>query len=535
MNAQCTRLARRVALPSAIAASFCAAVVIAQPAPHNGPRQVDPRWHALVHADVVPRPGELIENATVVIRNGVITSVESGGAPPEGARVWDLSGRIIYAGFVDPHVPVDAPAPDKDRPGAHWNEKVTPQRSALDGEGLDAKTREELRKMGFAAAAISPKGGVFRGSAAVVSLGDDADLSAAEAATVLLPLSYHEVAFETAGWGSASYPGSQMGAIALIRQTLLDADWHADMNDAYKRAPESHEPPAPSDALDAIGRNLRDQPPLLFDADDELEALRAAKIAEEFNRFHIILGSGTEFRRLDAIAANRSPVIVPLDYPEAPKVDTRAAFESTSLSELMTWEQAPTNARRLHEAGLLVALTTDRLKKRSDFHPNLRKAIEHGLDEDAALAMLTTAPAYILGVGERLGEVHPGMIANLVVTDRNVFDEKATILDVWVGGRRYQINEPKPMHLAGKWDFTFGGDPSHDGVLHIDVDDKGKVSVELAKAEGDDAAEDEKPVKARNVKVVENRLSYLVDSPEGDGVILASAVIEGDSLLGTIV
>ena len=39
----------------------------------------------------------------------------------------------------------------------------------------------------------------------------------------------------------------------------------------------------------------------VFIADDELESLRAAKIAREFERDAIVIGSGTEFRRLDAI------------------------------------------------------------------------------------------------------------------------------------------------------------------------------------------------------------------------------------------
>ncbi len=38
--------------------------------PERGLRHVDPRWHALVHATLVPAPGQLIEDATVVLRDG---------------------------------------------------------------------------------------------------------------------------------------------------------------------------------------------------------------------------------------------------------------------------------------------------------------------------------------------------------------------------------------------------------------------------------------------------------------------------------
>ena len=77
-------------------------------APPNGPRRVDPGWHALTGATVHVGPGHAIENGTVVLRNGRFVSVGQ-EAPPAGARVWDCAGRHVYAGFLDLWVEVDAP------------------------------------------------------------------------------------------------------------------------------------------------------------------------------------------------------------------------------------------------------------------------------------------------------------------------------------------------------------------------------------------------------------------------------------------
>ena len=52
-------------------------------------------------------------------------------------QVWNGEGLHVYAGFIDAFVEVDAPAPDAESPGSHWNTNVTPQRSALDGDGID--------------------------------------------------------------------------------------------------------------------------------------------------------------------------------------------------------------------------------------------------------------------------------------------------------------------------------------------------------------------------------------------------------------
>ncbi len=60
--------------------------------------------HALVGGTVVVKPGETIEGATIILRDGLIKQVGKGVAPPEDARVWDMKGLTIYAGFIDPYL-----------------------------------------------------------------------------------------------------------------------------------------------------------------------------------------------------------------------------------------------------------------------------------------------------------------------------------------------------------------------------------------------------------------------------------------------
>ena len=157
----------------------------------------------------------------------------------------DATGLHIYAGFIEPYLEVEVPRPDLSAPGAHWNPRATPQRTALDkgSRGIDDRTGQTLRELGFTAAAISPKGGIFRGRAAVVSLAHPSGDPSSVGPRVYRDAPYSAVSFETSfvegitdprtepapddvRW--SSYPNSQMGAIALIRQTLSDADWQGD-------------------------------------------------------------------------------------------------------------------------------------------------------------------------------------------------------------------------------------------------------------------------------------------------------------------
>ena len=142
--------------------------------PVEGIRDNGTGYHALVKARVVTAPGQTLDNATIVIRNGLIQSVQAGGTPPAGARVWDLSGHTVYPGFIDAHADLgrDSVPPGGDVGPTHWNPQVRAWFSTTANLQDDANRRRGLRSQGFGAALVVPKRGIFRGSAAVVSLGD---------------------------------------------------------------------------------------------------------------------------------------------------------------------------------------------------------------------------------------------------------------------------------------------------------------------------------------------------------------------------
>src|ERR1051325_6108650 len=395
--------------------------------PANGPRHADSTFVAIVDCTVHPTPGTSDEHATVVFRDGRIKQVltaertdeahaaghDAKGpikAPlaPAGAKVIEGKGLHVYPGFIDAYVDVDAPAPEGDPAALHWNRKVTPQRSALDGAGVDAGTAESLRRMGFATACLSPRGGVFRGSSAVVSLAKPPEEQSAAKPPVYREKVYQSVAFELGG----GYPSSEMGAMALIRQTFIDADWQDSAREAGQViAPNALDPLMPSWGEGKTGerRSFSYYQQVLVDTDDELEVLRAIKVCEEFRRPIAVLGSGSEFQRLDAIrtlcvpvANDRAallqgpghgalgiPFVLPLNFPRTPDVSTVAKAESTELKDLMAWEQAPTNPRRMAGAGITFALTTSKLNNRGDFVGNLKTALKYGLTEEQAIRALT--------------------------------------------------------------------------------------------------------------------------------------------------
>lgn len=536
-----SRLSRCLSQPlacAAIAAGFflgiVPALVVAQPhEPVNGPRQVDPGWHALVGATVVTEPGTRIENATLVIRGGVIVSIASGAEPPAGARVWDVSGLTIYPGLIESYAPVSIDAPDESSPGAHWNAAVAAQRSALSGEGLSQSDRERLRGMGFVVAHIAPDDGLLRGQTAVVSLGEDRNLSD-PTARVIDPSLWHAASLRRGSLGS-SYPSSKMGAIALVRQTLADAQWWPEAMRAHEQNPSRFSRPSPNDAV----ASLADARELFFVVDDELDLLRTARLAAEFDRDAVFVGTGTELRRLDAIAALERPVVVPVSFPARPQVDTISDQNAVSLRELMMWEQAPTNLRRLHAAGVPVSVTSSGLRRGENFWKNLKSAIDHGLSEEDALAMLTIAPAELLGIAGRYGTLEPGKQASFVVVDGDLLGGSPTIRDVWTDGQRHEIKAAPIESLSGEFETSLSRNGSSISLRVETTDRSSSVTFVHAPAPDAEAPEGEEPksveVKARKVERTGSRLNFLVDGSlfgDENGTATVRLSFDGERVLG---
>ncbi len=494
-----------------------APVALAQEPPTNGPRSVDPGWHALVHARVVCEPGRILEDVTIVVRDGSILALATGAAPPAGARIWDCTGLCVFPALIEPHVPIDVPdlaaAPER-----HWNPQVRAEARATGSTGLDAKLRSDLRRLGFAVAATAPKAGILRGRAAVTLLHDDDERTARlPRRAILVDDGYQSVSMAPAGF--SDYPGSLMGAIALVRQTFADAAWR---QTARARGAAL----GASASLDALMYRPTRGVPFVFHARDELDVLRAAKVMAEFDLHGAVLASGTEFRRLPAIAATGLPLILPLDYQKAPDVGTTAEQARVSLRDLMTWEQAPTNPRRVAAAGVRAALTSDRLEDRAQFPARVREAIAHGLDADLALTMLTTIPAELLGIADRAGTLAPGKLANFVLVrggdGRHPYAKGSAITATWVEGKPYVV-EPEAPTAASTWSLTgdaLGTEPVR-GTLRLAKD---KVTLEVG----------ETKVEGKGVAQRGTRLDFLMagDVFGEKGVFVMSASVEGDCMFG---
>jgi len=449
--------------------------------PPAGLRENTPAVHAIVNGTVVTEAGKKIVNGVVVIRNGVIVAVGPGGEGegsvrvPVEARVWDVSGKFVYPGLIDGYgewagdavvagaVTAAAGGGGGGRVGGakYWNPQVTPEFRVGRVYRVDREVNRGLRQQGIVARLLAPGRGIVKGTSAVVDTGTEEGDHSIVREDVALHIALAP-GFRAGGRGSESadevrYPTSPMGAFTLVRQAMYDAQWY---ERAWRAVRGNTLLPHPekNDSLEALAGLMGGKVPLMVDAGDELYALRADRIGDEFKLPVIVRGNGQEYRLIREIAASGRAVVVPVAFPRAPVVGTPEQAAGTSLMDLMAWDISPENPARLEAAGVRFAVTTSGLSaaRGETLLGQMRKAVGRGLGEEAALRAMTMTPARLFKVESCLGSIEVGKCASLIVTDGELFAEKTRVMETWVDGERFEIVAVAPSDPRGKWEVVMG-------------------------------------------------------------------------------
>jgi len=418
--------------------------------PVNGPYDIRPGLYAFTNASIVVNAGQTITNGTLLIRDRIIEAVGPGINIPKGYVVIDLKGKYIYPSLIDAYTTYGIPEGSKQelrgrrgfeivntskKPGAYgWNEAIKPEINVKTIFHADANSAEDYKKNGFGTVQSLIHDGIARGTSAVVTLGDERDNEVMLKDEAAAHYSFNK------GTSANDYPSSLMGSIALLRQTYYDAQWYNNQKEEYN--------------ISLAEFNRIQTLPQIFEAGDQLNVLRAEKIAKEFGKQYIFKTDGDEYRRIDAMKGTDASFIIPLNFPDAYDVEDPLDARKVSYTQLKDWELAPTNPAVMEKAGIRFALTSYGLVNARDFWANLRIAIDNGLSEKQALLSLTTIPAEMLGVADKVGSLEKGKMANFIITSGNLFKKDNVIYENWIEGRQYVVSRINVTDLRGKYTFA---------------------------------------------------------------------------------
>ncbi len=431
-------------------AIFCLQILSAQETfPVNGIAEPKEGSYAFIHATIVRDAQTTMADATLLIHKGKIVAAGPKVGIPRNAVIIDCTGKYIYPSFIDifsdyGQTPAarnqapnsQSPVQAASRGASGWNPAIRAEVEAYRLFTTDKSKARLYRDAGFGTVLTHQKDGISRGTGAVVTLSEQNENAAIVKERASAHYSFNK------GSSTLSYPASLMGAIALLRQTYLDAQW-------YKNKP----------VQEGVNQSLQgwidnQSLPQIFDANDKWNAVRADRIGDEFGIQYIIKGGGNEYQRIREMAATKAIFILPLNYPGAMDVEDPGDARFVSLSDMKSWEMAPSNPAAFERSNIPFCLTASDLTSVKQFPVNLRKAIEFGLSETKALEALTRTPATVLGIFDKVGSLDPGKLASFLITSGPMFNAKTTIFQNWVQGEKYAVDESAWIETTGTYQLT---------------------------------------------------------------------------------
>lgn len=440
---------------------------------------------AIRGAKIVTGAGPTIDKGTIVMRDGVIEDVGANVTAPADASVIDGTGLTVYPGLIDMANPAALESASADASAAggapaggggggagrggrgggpntqsyadlERAKRLTILKPDFEASQVVRYEGPELTRLasaGITSVLAVPANGLLRGQSALINVA--APAASPEVSSVggdrrglvivKAPVAQH-VAF-LAGRGSGggpaanAYPGSLLGVIAFIRQSFYDAQWQLDARGYYDRHKDSARP-AFEPTLDALTPALEGKIPVAFDASEEREILRALELAKEFKLDPIIIGGLEASTVVDDLKSAKARVIYSVNFQSAGRAGgggRGGPGADIAIRTLHMTQNAPKVPAALDKAGVIFAFASEGQATPADFVRNVVRTVkEGGLTPDAALRGLTSNAAKIAGVGDRLGTIEKGKIANLFVTEGDLF-ENGKVRYVLVDGRAVTI------------------------------------------------------------------------------------------------
>ena len=435
-----TRRALAFAAGLALASSLAVHPARAQQASANmGPafQSGTPGTFAIRNARIVTAAGPDIENGTVVVANGRIAAVGANVSVPGGATVVDARGLTVFPGLIDLGTSMGlVEIPQGATPTVDVSElgDLNPNVRAIDAVNPHSAHIAVTRVNGITTALSAPTGGLISGQASLIHL-----LGATHREMAIQPAAALVINLPRAGGGGGGFAAflaqqGQAGDAAAqrdrqteqIRRMLRDAEAYARAVDAAAADPRL--PRVDPDVILApLVPYVRGQRPVIFRADRESEIRAAVRFAEEMKLKPVILGGTEAWKAASLLKEKNVPVIVDhvLNLPSREDDAYDVNYESPA---------------KLHAAGVRFAITsgdTGANSRDTPYHAGMAAA--YGLPRAEALRSVTLYPAQIIGVGDQMGSIEVGKVANLVIADGDILEARTNIRDLFINGRRVPL------------------------------------------------------------------------------------------------
>ena len=388
--------------------------------------------------------GEVIENSLIIFNNGKITFV--GSALVKIARqgtVVNAKGKHIYPGFIAVNASLGLAEVDAVKASVDTDEigLMLPHIRSLIAYNAESKVVESMRPNGVLMAQITPRGGVISGTSSIMQLDawnwEDAAVKVDDAIHINWPET-----FTRGRWWLGEDSGLKLDK-KYSKNTQRIQDYFA----AAKRYITENNQKI-NLTYEATKGLFNGSQKIFIHVSGHKEITDAVTMFKDLGITDMVVVHGDGAEKVASLLIKHNiPVVVERAHriPENEDDDYDLSYR---------------NAAILIDAGLTVAIGMEGQMERMNtrnlpFYAGTYAA--HGVDKEAAVAMITGNAAKILGIEKTTGTLEVGKDATLFISEGDALDMRGNILNhAFIQGRKISL-ESHHTTLWKRYDSKING------------------------------------------------------------------------------
>ncbi|MEM9887317.1 MAG: amidohydrolase family protein [Bacteroidota bacterium] len=382
--------------------------------------------YALTNASIVTVTKGTVEG-TLLIQDGKIAAIGANVSIPSGATTIDCSDYFIYPGLIDGGTTLGLSEVGSISLTQDANEigEFTPHMQALTAVNPNSVSIPVTRVEGVTTVLTKPTGGTFPGTAALINLvGYTPDQMYAGFKGVIMN---YPSSGRSSRWDRRSDEDRKKEEEKKLKKINDAWDKLVLYAEIQKKAKDEMSM-AYNPEMDAMLPLLSGEGTLLLEVNKDKDILSALKWVKEKEIQKVVLtGVAEGWRVADSIAQAGIPVIT------GPMLSTPRRLSDR-------YDVSYTNAGKMLQAGVKVAIRTNEAENVRNLPFNAGFAAAYGMGKEEALKAVTIVPAEIFGISDQLGSLEVGKNATLFVSDGDPFETKTDVKYLFINGWQIAID-----------------------------------------------------------------------------------------------